>query len=89
LLDGIHQEHELAYSMPPDVIVRGAAAVVGVFFVRDGIYALGGKEMWVGFGGRWTRWQRVSEPTQLRVTGLIFTFMGLVMFGFALMGFQY
>jgi hypothetical protein len=29
-------------SLPHDIIVRAAAAVVGLFFVRDGIYALQG-----------------------------------------------
>jgi hypothetical protein len=72
--------------MPPDVIARGAAAVVGGFFVRDGIYVLRGKEMWMAFGHKW---EKLSEPAGLRMAGLIFIFMGLVMFGFTLMGFQY
>jgi hypothetical protein len=44
-------------SLPHDIIARAAAAVVGLFFVRDGIYALQGKLMagfmfllsWYGF----------------------------------------
>jgi hypothetical protein len=63
----------LTASVPRDIALRLTAAIVGVFFVRDGIYALRGKEMWVAIPRG--PLLGVSCPVKTRVFGLLFILM--------------
>jgi hypothetical protein len=78
-------------SLPRDIILRVVAAVFGLLFVRDGIYALRGKEMWiVGTGVRMRGAPRVlvSGPFETRVFGLILVVVAAVLFLLSWYGFD-
>jgi hypothetical protein len=81
-------------SLPHDIIPRAAAAVVGLFFVRDGIYALQGKPMRIlwrksqYFTPPSPREQGISGPVTTRVFGLIFILMAIFMFLLSWHGFD-
>jgi hypothetical protein len=81
-------------SLPHDTIARAAAAVVGLFFVRDGIYALQGKPMRI----LWRRSQYHTPPSPpvqpisgsvaTRLFGLVFILMAAFMFLLSWYGFD-
>jgi hypothetical protein len=78
-------------SLPRDIILRVVAAVFGLLFVRDGIYALRGKEMWIV--GRGVRMRGasptiISGPFETRVFGLIFFVVAAVLFLLSWYGFD-
>jgi hypothetical protein len=81
-------------SVPHDIAPRAAAAIVGLLFVRDGIYALQGKPMRI-------LWQRSQyhtpplpplQPVSGRMTtrffGVLFMFMAAFLFLLSWYGFD-
>jgi hypothetical protein len=72
--------------MSRDIAPRVAAGIVGLFFVRDGIYGLLGKEMWVAWRG--AKLQKLSGPIAPRLFGLVLIFMAMFMFALSWAGFE-
>jgi hypothetical protein len=78
-------------SLPHDIILRVVAAVFGLLFVRDGIYALRGKEMWIvgrGLRRRGAPPIIISGRFETRVFGLILVVMAAVLFLLSWTGFD-
>jgi hypothetical protein len=78
-------------SLPHDIILRALAAVFGLLFVRDGIYALRGKAMWIAARGLRMREAPpiiVSGPFKTRLYGLIFVVMAAALFRLSWEGFH-
>ena len=77
LLNATRREPDLTAFIPSEIPLRAAGAIVGVLLVRDGIYALRGKEMWVALRGRFLK---LTGPVETRVFGLLFILIAMFLF---------